>query len=353
MINLIKLKAKSLFPGYFALVMATGALSLAAYYQGMIAFSKLLVYFNVLAYLFLSLLTIVRLFKYFQCIKKDLSSHTRGPGFFTLVAGSCILGSQLVIVENHYLLATFLWGISILLWFVIMYAFFAVITMRKDKPPLAEGVNGAWLITAVSTHAVSILGTLLSSEMRFSEFVLFFSLCMYLLGCMLYLQIITIIFYRFTFLEFKLAALTPPYWINMGAVAITTLAGATLMLHTQNWSFLVEIAPFLKGFTLFFWVTGTWWIPLLFILTIWRHLYHRYPLTYSPQFWGLAFPLAMYTTSTYQLSKALNISFLNIIPQFMIYIAIAAWLCGLYALIKHLFFETRGHFNYVKKESSF
>ncbi|MBS1252690.1 MAG: putative membrane protein [Anaerolineales bacterium] len=75
--------------------------------------------------------------------------------------------------------------------------------------------------------------------------------------------------------------LTPPYWINMGAVAITTLAGATLMLNTSQWTFLGEILPFLKGFTLFFWATGTWWIPLLFILGAWRHLYKRFPLGYG------------------------------------------------------------------------
>ncbi len=68
----------------------------------------------------------------------------------------------------------------------------------------------------------------------------------------------------------------------MGAVAITTLAGANLMLHAAEWHFLMEVLPFLKGFTLFFWVAGTWWIPLLFILGVWRHLYKRHPLTYDP-----------------------------------------------------------------------
>ena len=52
-----------------------------------------------------------------------------------------------------------------------------------------------------------------------------FTLCMFLLGCMLYLPLITLIFYRFTFVNVTMAALTPPYWINMGAVAITTSGG--------------------------------------------------------------------------------------------------------------------------------
>jgi hypothetical protein len=40
---------------------------------------------------------------------------------------------------------------------------------------------------------------------------------MFLLGCMLYLLLITLIFYRFTFVNVTLQALTPPYWINMGS----------------------------------------------------------------------------------------------------------------------------------------
>ncbi|BDG45160.1 tellurite resistance/C4-dicarboxylate transporter family protein [Geobacillus sp. 44B] len=346
MIRYIKQMSVNLFPGYFALVMATGALSIATFLLGMHLISRLLLYFNTVAYITLWCLTLFRLIRFTPRIIADLTSHTLGPGFFTLVAGTCVFGSQLITVAHHYSLALYLWFLGIILWIVVMYTFFTAVTVRKDKPTLAEGINGAWLIAAVATQSISVLGTLLSSHVENGrEILLFFTLCMYLLGCMLYLNIITLIFYRFTFAELKIAALTPPYWINMGAVAITTLAGSTLMLHSQNWPFLGEVMPFLKGFTLFFWITGTWWIPLLFILMVWRHLYHHYPLKYDPQFWGMAFPLAMYTTSTYQLAKALNIPFLLVIPRFMVYIAIAAWLTVLIGLIHHLYLSFRAHRN--------
>src|SRR5690625_6979653 len=119
---------------------------------------------------------------------------------------------------------------------------------------------------------------------------------------MLYLNIITLILYIFTYLKLEFSALTPPHWINMGAVAITTLAGSTLILHADQLPLLIEITPFLKGFTLFFWITGTWWIPLLFILMIWRHVVHRYSLSYYLQLWALVFPLAMYKTVTFLIS---------------------------------------------------
>ncbi len=337
----LKKRAANLFPGYFALVMATGALSVAAYLLDIPVIPHALLFFNLAAYLLLWSFVIVRLIWFFPRIMADLTSHTLGPGFFTFVAGTCVLGSQLVIVAKQYQVAFVLWLFGIFLWIVIMYTFFTAVTVSRKKPTLALGINGAWLIASVATQSVSMLGTLISSHIAGSQnIVLFFSLSMYLLGAMLYLNIITLIFYRFTFLQFKYASLTPPYWINMGAVAITTLAGSTLMLHASQWPMLLELMPFLKGFTLFFWITGTWWIPLLFILMTWRYLYHRYPLTYDPQLWGMVFPLAMYTTGTFQLSKALGLPFLLAIPRFMILIAMFAWVFVFVQLLyshRHIF----------------
>src|SRR5699024_4406702 len=72
----------------------------------------------------------------------DLTSHKRGPGFFTFVAGTSVFGSQLVVVGNLHSLAFYLWILSIILWVIIMYTFFFAVTVRKDKPSLSEGING-------------------------------------------------------------------------------------------------------------------------------------------------------------------------------------------------------------------
>lgn len=338
--NAVLRVAADLFPGYFALVMATGIISIATYQLEMKPLAWTLLVVNVIAYVVLWFLLLLRLTIFFARVRADITDHVRGPGFFTVVAATCVLGSQLVIITGQYRVAEVLWFLGLLLWALIMYTFFAAITVRENKPSVEIGLNGAWLIAVVATQSVSVLGTLLLDRwFAYRELLLFFTLCMFLIGCMLYLLLIALIFYRFMFLNVTTAMLTPPYWINMGAVAITTLAGARLILAASGWSFLSEILPFLKGFTLFFWAAGTWWIPLLLILGFWRHVYKRFPLRYDPQYWGMVFPLGMYTVCTLQLAKAINFTPLLAIPRYFIYLALAAWLTTFAGLIHSLSFK--------------
>lgn len=335
--NALARAAADLFPGYFALVMATGIISIACFLLEMKTISVVLLVVAVVAYFVFCVLLLSRLLFFFPRVKADIMDHVRGPGFFTVVAGTCVLGSALFIVTDQFTPALVLWLAGITLWVVIMYAFFTAVTVRENKPSIEAGLNGGWLIAVVATQSISVLGTLLVSRLiDYREPVLFFTLCMFLVGCMLYLLLITLIFYRFTFVNVSVGALTPPYWINMGAVAITTLAGARLIIAAPGWPLLNEITPFLKGFTLFFWAAGTWWIPLLIALGFWRHVYKKFPLKYDPQYWGMVFPLGMYTVCTFQLSHAIAFPPLLVIPRYFVYLALAGWLAASLGLIAAL-----------------
>ena len=339
--------AADLPPAYFALVMATGIVSIAAKLENMPEIAWALFIANIVFFAILWLLTLARLFRNFSGIVADLTSHERGHGFFTIVAGTCVLAKQFHIIGGNSNVAALLWLAGLLLYFLLMYTFIAAVTVREVKPSLENGLSGGWLLLVVSTQSLAVTGASLTDHFgALSEAILFLTLTMFLLGFMLYILVISLIFYRFTFFRLKPEELAPPYWINMGAMAITTLAGSVLILEANHWKLIQDIMPFLKGITLLFWATATWWIPLLLILSAWRHGYKRVRIAYEPSYWGLVFPLGMYTACTFQLAKALQMDFLYIVPRYFVYLAIAAWLATFVGLIiqmsKKLFASTRG-----------
>jgi tellurite resistance protein TehA-like permease len=64
----------------------------------------------------------------------------------------------------------------------------------------------------------------------------------------------------------------------------------------------------------------------------------------------MAFPLAMYTTSTFQLSKALDLPFLLVIPRVMVVVAIGAWMAVFIGFIHTQFVSFNNQFHFLRKK---
>ncbi len=327
---------RGFFPGYFALVMATGIVSMAAQVCGLAAPARALVVVNLAAYAVLWAITLARLALYPADLLADLKQHAKGATFLSVVAGTSVLGSQLVVIEQARTAGFLLWLFAALLWFVLLYLFFAAMTVAEPKPSLENGISGAWLLAVVATESLCVLGTLVAPGRASAELILFACLMAYLVGAMLYVLLMGLILYRWLFFSLAADRMTPPYWINMGALAIATLAGSRLLLQAQAWPVLARLAPFLEGFTLFFWANATWWIPLLLLLGFWRHVLQRVPVVYDPQYWSLVFPLGMYTVATFTLEQATGLRPLTHLPQLVVWPALVAWLLAFLGTLRAL-----------------
>jgi tellurite resistance protein TehA-like permease len=327
-----------LSPASFALVMATGIVSLAARLQGLDVLAWALFALNAAAWLALCGLSMVRAARYPRLVLADLADHLRGPGFFTSIAATAVLGSQFILFGASRAIAVALGALAVMLWLLLTYTIFTALTVKRNKPALGKGINGAWLLAVVAPQSLAVLAALLASGMpqAWKLQLNFFALSMWLWGGMLYVWMISLIFYRYTFLAFTAADLTPPYWINMGAMAISTLAGSLLIANAPDAPFLQGLLPFLKGFTVLYWATGTWWIPMLLLLTAWRYLHQRFPMRYDPLYWGAVFPLGMYSASTHEMTRALGLDFLGGLAPVFFYAALAAWALAFIGLLRRL-----------------
>jgi tellurite resistance protein TehA-like permease len=325
-------------PAYFALVMATGIISIAALDFQLVALSLGLFAVNLVAYAVLAAVTLVRALKYPRLLFADMTDHRIGPGFFTAVAGSSIIGAQFLLIAHSLAATTFFLALGVILWVGLTYTIFTAFTIKRDKPTLEHGITGAWLIAVVATQSVAVLAALIARDwpQPYRLELNFFALSMWLWGGMFYIWIISLIFYRYSFFAFSPGDLTPPYWINMGAMAISTLAGARLVENAPVAPFLASLLPFLKGFTVLYWATGTWWIPMLLVLGVWRHIFQRFPLRYDPLYWGAVFPLGMYSVATLQMATALDLPFLGPLPWVMFLAALATWTLAFAGLLWEL-----------------
>lgn len=320
-------------PAYFGLAMATGIVSLAAHMLGTAAFglaplfAQLLFYLNVALYCVLWILTLLRVVLHPARALGDLTHHLQGWGFFTMVAASGILGIQFLEQAGNVEVAWALWTLALGLWVCLNYVVFTALIIKAHKPELKQGINGGWLLAVVATQSISSLSLFLVADVpvEYRTLMAFLALSLWLWGGMLYIWMVSLIFYRDTFFRFSPGDMVPPYWINMGAMAISALTGASMIEHAADVPYLDSLLPFVKGFTIFYWATGTWWIPLLVILEIWRHGFRHFPVQYDALYWGAVFPLGMYSASTYRMDLMMGFGFLMPVAEGFLYVAIVAW----------------------------
>jgi tellurite resistance protein TehA-like permease len=319
----------------FALVMATGIVSISARLLGVSLVDTALFAINVAAYSVLWLLIVLRLVRQPQALRSELTDHRSGPAVLAIVAATCVLGAQTVLIGGSVVIASALLGLGAVLWLVLLYAVFAALIVGSETPSLPDSVDGGWLLTVVATESIAVLITQLSPhwEPSLRDAAGFVSLSLCLWGALLYVWIVALIAHHYLFAAVSPAELTPMSWITMGAMAIAALAGA-LLVQDAAVPLLRSLRPALEGFTVLCWATGTAWIPLLVILTLWR--VRRVPLRYDVQYWAAVFPLGMYTAATVEMAKALSLGFLDIVPHIFFWVALGAWLATFSGMLRRL-----------------
>ena len=323
---------RDLYPGYPAIVMATGIISNALFFMKLFGLSQVFFVVNLAAYPVLLTAILVRLLRHTAVLWADLLDPRLVFSFFTIVAATDVLGIQCDL-RGYLDIAAALWLFAFLVWIFLLYFSFAVLSFLNTARD-ANVVHGGWLIAIVGTQSLVLLGVRVADHLvEYSTGLIVLAHMLWGIGLALYAIFVTLFSYRIFFFKLTPDDLSPLLWVVMGAAAISANAGTSLLLNNAHVPYLTSMKPFIDGVTLIVWAWGTWWIPLLVFFGIWKHVVCRLPLSYSPALWSLVFPLGMYSVATFRLSLATQFPFLGTLGREFVWVAVPAWLATAGAMV--------------------
>lgn len=328
------LSVESLHPGNFALVMATGIISLGLQAQHYESLGNIFACIAIFGWVVLLILCLARVARYTRAVYIDLTSPRMVFSYFTLVAATDIVG--LLLQPSYPMIAAACWVIAFVAWCLLLYLAFSVLTFLSHESNV-NIMHGGWLITIVGTQSLVLLGLEVAPSLgKYAQYMLMEVHLLWGLGLSLYGIFVALFCYRIFFLSLKAQDLSPLLWVVMGAAAISANAGTSLLQVEDPLPFLLLQAPFINGVTLMIWSWATWWMPMLFLFGIWKHLVKRIPLSYEPILWSMVFPLGMYAVASERLGRLAEFQPIVWIGQLMIWIAVLVWLLVMIAMLRRV-----------------
>ncbi|HUW77344.1 MAG TPA: tellurite resistance/C4-dicarboxylate transporter family protein [Candidatus Nanopelagicaceae bacterium] len=325
----------TLNPGYFALVMSTGIVSVGMRNHNLLTLSTALLWISIMGYIVLVLLTIWRAIAFPAELMADFTDPRRGFGFFTFVASSDVLGNRLGLSGFHGP-AFALLAVGSLAWLVLGYIVpWTALLGRAERPVLASA-NGTWFIWVVASESVAVLAAGLEPTIHIGRRELaLLAVFSWSVGVFLYAAAGIFVGARLLIYPLAPVDLNPPYWVAMGATAITVLAGARIV-EMADAPIVIATRGLIAGLAVVFWAFGTWLIPVLIAAGWWRHVTNHVPLQYDATLWSIVFPLGMYGVASYYLGQADHLPIVTAIGQSELWLALAAWLATFAAMLRHL-----------------
>ena len=317
---------RDLNPGDFAFVMATGIISTGTFLLGPSWLSRALLVIASVGFVVLIVALVIRLARYRSRVAADFRDPERVFGFFAVSASCDLLGTRFA-SAGHPMVTTVLACLAAAVWFVLTYGVPASLLVAGQHESVLGGVDGTWLLWVVATQSLSTdASTLVPVWPSQSGLLATAAVAFWSVGLVLYLLLVSLILLRWLTVAMTPAALSPDYWILMGATGVTVLAGTDILNLPATFAAVSAIAGFVKGVCFVFWSFGTWWIPLLIVLGFWRHVLHKWPLRYEPALWTVVFPIGMYSVATLTFGKTISLSFMEPLSHGVLWVACAGWL---------------------------
>ncbi len=312
--------------------MATGILSIGFQGDGYGVLSWVFLDLAVVAFVVLCLLTLWRLAAYRHALVEDFTHPHRGFGFYSFVAAADVLAVRLA--GHHPTISAILLGVAAVAWLARGYAVPWSTRLGRGEHPIVASANGSWFMWAVGGQSVAVAAAVLAPTYG-GHLLPMVAVVAWALGLFVYIVDGIFVVMRLLAYPFTAADLTPPYWVAMGAAAISVLAGAHIVALPAG-PFVGPVREVVRGVGLLLWAVATWLLPGLFAMGWWRHVTHRVPLVYEANLWSIVFPLGMYAVCSHELAHAEQLPWLGQLGSAWIWVATLAWLLTGIGMVRHV-----------------
>ncbi|MEO7127070.1 MAG: tellurite resistance/C4-dicarboxylate transporter family protein [Nakamurella sp.] len=316
-------------PDAFALVMATGIVSVAADDHGYRPVGAVLAALATAAFAVLA----IAWGWHFLTHRGDVIADFRDPDvalrMFTFVAGACVLG----VVWLREPSIVWIFAACAGAGWLLLIPLSARDVRSRPRTELRNHVHGAWLLVSVATSGLATTAGDLAAGHSIG-WLLYLGIVAWVVAWVLYVAVTYLILWRVWAQPFRAESIAPDAWILMGALAISALAGAHLLEASRALAPSAVVSDAVQGAMMVVWIVATAWIPVLTAAQVWRLIRVPRSLQFANVWWSAVFPLGMYASATAAIAHDLRLAVLPSISLVFTWIGLAAWLAAAVGLVR-------------------
>jgi tellurite resistance protein TehA-like permease len=314
-------------PRCFAMVMATGIVSVALRLAGQPDLSAALLWVAAAAFAVLVMASAWRVVAFGRDVRRELRRPDRLFSYFAFPAAASVLAARLAGRGQPDLTAA-LTAVTVLTWIVLTGVVLTFLAAWPGPRRASTDVNGTWQLWVVGTQSTAIAATSAYAAGALPGWpAVWVAVIAWAAGAALYLVVTALVVTRL-----RVAGLAPgepvaPYWVTMGAASITVLGAAQAVAVTDvvGSAALAGVRTGLTDLGLAFWSVATGLIPALatFGLIRWRR--GLTPPGFRREWWMIVFPAGMYATASMRIGATAGIPVVRDTGTAATWIAAALW----------------------------
>jgi tellurite resistance protein TehA-like permease len=322
---MLALAVRGADPRAFAMVMATGIVSVALHQAGSPFLSAALLWVAVAGFVVLVGGFSWRAAGFFGDVRLDVTRPDRVFGYFAIPAAASVLAARLAGRGQHDVVS-FLAVLTVVAWAVACFLVIAFLAAGTGlvRSRITE-VNGTWQLWVVGTQSVAIAAvSAYTAGVVPDRLAAWAGLIVWSAGGVLYLAVTALVSTRLV-----TAGLAPgdpfaPYWVTMGAASITVLAAAQF-LRITSFAVLSASRPAVTDVALAFWAIATGLIPVLLVTGAVRWLRGHAAQGFRRELWMMVFPAGMYATASMRIGTVAALPPVHEIGTAAVWVALAVW----------------------------